>query len=80
MPWRARLDLDDLNAACCESLADKLRSDLRLLEELGVADRPEMSYVAWAREYLRLYAADAGGSVSADPQHPSAARHLRSVS
>lgn len=73
----ARIDLDDLNAACCESLADKLRSDLRLLAELGAADRPEMTYVSWAREFLRRYAVEGDDSGRAAPVSPPGVRHLR---
>jgi hypothetical protein len=78
VPWKARLDLADLNDACCESLADKLRSDLRLLDELGIADDPDMTYVVWAREYLTRYAAVRDCSALADPRTRSAA-HLHLV-
>lgn len=71
------IDLDALNTACCESLADKVRSDLRLLETLGIADNPAMTYVDDARAFLTRY--DAAGLDAAMSSSPRAG-HLRSVS
>jgi hypothetical protein len=75
----AWLDVSDLNDDACERLADFITAELRRFERLGVADHEDMTYVVWAREYLKRYAADHDGSASADPRMSSAVRHLRSV-
>jgi hypothetical protein len=62
----AWLDVSDLNDDACERLADFISAELRRFERLGVADHEDMTYVAWAREYLKRYAGDFGGSASAD--------------
>jgi hypothetical protein len=73
----ARLDPNDLNDDACERLADFIRAEVRRFERLGVADDPDMTYVAWAREYLKRYAGDFGGSASADRSTlPAAHLHL----
>jgi hypothetical protein len=77
MPTMARLDVLDLNDDACERLADFIRAELRRFERLGVADHEDMTYVAWAREYLRRYAADPDCSAWADqPTLPAAHLHL----
>jgi hypothetical protein len=70
----AWLDVSDLNDDACERLADFITAELSRFERLGVADHEDMTYVAWAREYLKRYAGDFGGSASADPRMSSVAR------
>jgi hypothetical protein len=77
MSTMARLDIIDLNDDACERLADFITAELRRFERLGVADHEDMTYVVWAREYLRRYAGDFGGSASADRSTlPAAHLHL----
>jgi hypothetical protein len=73
----AWLDVSDLNDDACERLADFITAELRRFERLGVANHEDMTYVVWAREYLRRYAGDFGGSASADRSTlPAAHLHL----
>jgi hypothetical protein len=73
----AWLDVSDLNDDACERLADFISAELRRFERLGVADHEDMTYVVWAREYLKRYAGVLDCSASADqPTLPAAHLHL----
>jgi hypothetical protein len=77
VPKVARLDVSDLNDDACERLADFIRAELRRFERIGVADNEDMTYVVWAREYLKRYADDHDCSAWADRQTlPAAHLHL----
>jgi hypothetical protein len=70
----AWLDVSDLNDDACERLADFISAELRRFERLGVANHEDMTYVVWAREYLKRYAGDHDCSASGDPQTRSVER------
>jgi hypothetical protein len=61
----ACVDEDEIDRACCEHLAAVLRSELRLLENMGVGHIP---FAEWVRRYLTQYDASVGGAGDERPE------------
>jgi hypothetical protein len=72
MNERVCVDEDEIDRACCEHLAEILRAELRLLEDMGVGHIP---FAEWVRRYLTQY--DASAADAEDGGRPAALRLVR---